>query len=87
MNDIRTKIWSKLKCKSPKDWLVELDRLEKEVVPKDEKFEIVIPEDPNRELTQDDLNLINHDERRDKIRLFYVNNPNVISCYLTEREH
>lgn len=34
MNDIRTKIWSKLKYKSPKSWLVELARLEKEVVPR-----------------------------------------------------
>lgn len=34
MNDIRTNIWSKLKYKNPRAWLVELDRLEKEVVPK-----------------------------------------------------
>jgi len=34
MNDIQTRVWSKLKYKSPKPWLEELDRLEKEVVPR-----------------------------------------------------
>lgn len=34
MNDIWTKNWIKLNYKSPKNWLMELDKLEKEVVPR-----------------------------------------------------
>jgi len=34
MNDMRTKVWSKLKYKKPKDWLIELNRIQKEIIPK-----------------------------------------------------
>ena len=33
MKDIRAKVWSKLEYKNPKDWLLKLDKIERDVLP------------------------------------------------------